>query len=226
MYSLGCPLSPSLTRVFRPMRSRPPHFLMVPTLRGRGSHLKRRVRGPIGRSIPAWAGEPAWTRRMPLRRRVHSRVGGGARTPAPIRGLYRVHPRVGGGAFGTMSARPNGAGPSPRGRGSHRSTPVRLTTRGSIPAWAGEPTSALIWRYRGRVHPRVGGGAAGLQWTGNNAAGPSPRGRGSQTRPRYVIAENGSIPAWAEEPSARRAAWFSIRVHPRVGGGASVIVRI
>ena len=44
-------------------------------------------------------------------------------------------------------------GLSPRGRGNRA-----LTCRGSIPAWAGEPTTTENMAMRWRVYPRVGGG--------------------------------------------------------------------
>ena len=48
---------------------------------------------------------------------------------------------------------------------------------------------------RGRVHPRVGGGA-GLDGYGRDGVeGPSPRRRGSLSHPLGKQATNGSIPA-------------------------------
>ena len=92
----------------------------------------------MGRSIPAWAGEPD----------LH------------LDTLYwhRVYPRVGGGTDNHGWALIYVQGLSPRGRGNlGAQLPVGLGD-GSIPAWAGEPDEhGTRWACR-RVYPRVGGG--------------------------------------------------------------------
>ena len=73
-----------------------------PSPRGRGSrHHHRLASRPVG-SIPAWAGEPLSSASAPWEKSVHPRVGGGARH-AVHRGRYAP-------------------GPSPRGRGSPKSS--------------------------------------------------------------------------------------------------------
>ena len=136
-------------------------------------------------------------------------------------------------------------GLSSRGRGSHpRGQPPRLR-HGSIPAWAGEPTSGRGQSDPGRVYPRVVGGARPEVPAAAVASGLSPRGRGSRAdrpahhpRDRSIPAwagsrregrrgqkRMGSIPAWAGEPcsSARTPRWLG--VYPRVGGGAERVGR-
>ena len=70
-------------------------------------------------------------------------------------------------------------GLSPRGRGNHAHLPMPRLRQGSIPAWAGEPSSQPHNAGSGRVYPRVGGGTASGLARGRNAAGLSPRGRGN-----------------------------------------------
>ena len=87
--------------------------------RGRGNRpWEVRRRDSLG-SIPAWAGEPTYT----------------------AAGLYvdQVYPRVGGGTghLGPDCRRHQGL--SPRGRGNRIQRQEATHSRGSIPAWAGEP---------------------------------------------------------------------------------------
>ena len=49
--------------------------------------------------------------------------------------------------------------------------------------------------------------------------GLSPRGRGNRNWKLSSPLPNGSIPAWAGEPSRLKARFLSYRVYPRVGGG-------
>ena len=115
------------------------HRVSGPSPRGRGNPFLHLVRNRQGRSIPAWAGKPlpcAWTHAGET-----------------------VHPRVGGETFQKSRSDARASGPSPRGRGNHRSherlpplwgpsprgrgNPSQLNSvssvQGSIPAWAGKP---------------------------------------------------------------------------------------
>ncbi len=169
--------------------------------RGRGNHSKSGCRGQCTRSIPAWAGEPlmSWLRN----------------------GLSQVYPRVGGGTSqGRCSAyAPHGL--SPRGRGNPASQRVSTQSRGSIPAWAGEPGCLLLTPLDPTVYPRVGGGTLLLVLRGRAAEGLSPRGRGNQYVARDRVWARGSIPAWAGEPSHHDSPRSDRRVYPRVGGGTT-----
>ena len=146
--------------------------------------------------------------------------------------MVRVYPRVGGGtAIGVVPPRfrtPTGL--SPRGRGNPAAG-LSLSCDGqqrSIPAWAGEPSSAsfecsiTIWP----VYPRVGGGTVQRRvcrsaWV----TGLSPRGRGnprSRTDPGRL--HDRSIPAWAGEPLRAHPTSYppSVRSIPAWAGEPSV----
>ena len=150
--------------------------------RGRGN---RQVTGPAQRaqgSIPAWAGEPCHAVILLQSQEVYPRVGGGTRSSYPgntgpgglsprgrgnhpdgVRAIraapgQAVYPRVGGGTWLAPTTVPCGRGLSPRGRGNPaRPIPAFPATR-SIPAWAGEPSTAGSTRPAPPVYPRVGGG--------------------------------------------------------------------
>ena len=137
----------------------------------------------------------------------------------PRRGCW-VHPRVGGGADTEGVRRDFDRGPSPRGRGSPTPGREGCAAFGSIPAWAGEPSSCRLSGWCVRVHPRVGGGASTASVVSRPTWGPSPRGRGSLDPGPAGRLPVRSIPAWAGEPRCRSRSPASSRVHPRVGGGA------
>ena len=112
-----------------------------------------------------------------------------------------------------------GAGLSPRVRGNlPLRRPPRLRRR-SIPACAGEPTTAgLRYTVRG-VYPRVCGGTASAVPASGALIGLSPRVRGNRPACRTICPTGRSIPACAGEPNRRRAAKGVPRVYPRVCGG-------
>ena len=151
-------------------------------------------------SIPACAGEPP---------------GFSSR-----RGKRRVHPRVCGGALLCITERLYNKGPSPRVRGSRRSSEGRDAGPRSIPACAGEPSLASSRPTASRVHPRVCGGAQMRVSVHGNRGGPSPRVRGSRDLTVWRQIKAGSIPACAGEPHEAQESAKTVRVHPRVCGGA------
>ena len=128
--------------------------------RGRGSPSRGGKTKATAGSIPAWAGEPRMGTRASCSTRVDPRVGGGAAHPARI------------------DLPSNGR--SPRGRGSRRGVEVTRHLRGSIPAWAGEPSAATVPPRCAGVDPRVGGGAGASRSPMAVRKGRSPRGRGSR----------------------------------------------
>ena len=201
-------------------------------------------------SIPAWAGEPGSPRRGNTFGRVYPRVGGGTSiTAAGVATLQGLSPRGRGNRSGPALMSSASGAVYPRvGGGTTVASPVRADVRpGSIPAWAGEPGSApRRSATRRTVYPRVGGGTRGPTGPADcpMSQGLSPRGRGNRSLivairasrsgvyPRVgggtmkpVVAPargEGSIPAWAGEPTrASRTAGRS-RVYPRVGGGTTV----
>ena len=151
-------------------------------------------------SIPARAGEPRHSRRLPLRR--------------------RVYPRACGGAIGGSSTTFTTGGLSPRVRGSLDTDTTAKPDVGSIPARAGEPD----WRGSAsrslRVYPRACGGALRMSIPAAGAAGLSPRVRGSPLPAVASIISDGSIPARAGEPRRLIPPPMSCWVYPRACGGA------
>ena len=91
--------------------------------RGRGNRWTTSPSSIYRGSIPAWAGEPAST--------------------TAANSICGVYPRVGGGTFGMPQVSRPFWGLSPRGRGNRWLREVGPHRRRSIPAWAGEPISAL-----------------------------------------------------------------------------------
>ena len=150
--------------------------------------LSPRVRGklsppiqlmPLGRSIPACAGEARRCSTTTARKWVYPRVCGGS--------VYDI---------GVVNA---GTGLSPRVRGKHKGlTPTKLCER-SIPACAGE----AVWRTGNPatmpVYPRVCGGSFLPPLLPLRLVGLSPRVRGKHHRPRVYAGRVGSIPACAGE---------------------------
>ena len=112
-------------------------------------------------------------------------------------------------------------GPSPRVRGSLVIVAHVVPYSGSIPACAGEPTTRCPTRRAPGVHPRVCGGAYGLDAEWSIDEGPSPRVRGSRVDYLLHAFCTGSIPACAGEPRGSCTHKRATRVHPRVCGGAA-----
>ena len=175
---------------------------MGPSPRGRGNRIARRRRQPRRRTIPAWAGEP---------RHGHGKVDEAA-----------DHPRVGGGTLRGTPERVRFNGPSPRGRGNPRTPSLLRQCRGTIPAWAGEPSATNTHRADTRDHPRVGGGTTMISDDDASDAGPSPRGRGNRADKAGNSALSWTIPAWAGEPASSMPMRATTWDHPRVGGGTAV----
>ncbi len=167
--------------------------------RGRGNRPADRDYPPGQRSIPAWAGEPY---QVP-----------------PLNGPKAVYPRVGGGTRPAADHRDWQRGLSPRGRGNRRRRPRRSGRHRSIPAWAGEPGSPDGRHASPGVYPRVGGGTGVGGYRHRRPGGLSPRGRGNRLRYLLPGRPDGSIPAWAGEPSTQSAGNPPSAVYPRVGGG-------
>ena len=109
---------------------------LSPRMRGNQRHTRRQI--VREGSIPAYAGEPI-----------------AASRPTPTR---QVYPRVCGGT----DEFPTGAGEirglSPRMRGNPSYACVSGKSRGSIPAYAGEPNQPRSLITRSAVYPRVCGG--------------------------------------------------------------------
>ena len=90
---------------------------------------------------------------------------------------------------------------------------------GSIPACAGEPTNAANTTGLHRVYPRVCGGTASTRTYIGISTGLSPRVRGNPPpRSAFPICRR-SIPACAGEPNPRPLGRLPQVVYPRVCGG-------
>ena len=113
-------------------------------------------------------------------------------------------------------------GLSPRGRGNRRSSTPSTPAHGSIPAWAGKPSTDCRRCRWMTVYPRVGGETREGSRLHENHRGLSPRGRGNLQVHLSGERGFGSIPAWAGKPIHAGAddplAW----VYPRVGGETQV----
>ena len=166
--------------------------------RGRGTQRGFSGRSPVGRFIPARAGNTS--------------------PSTLIDGSKTVHPRAGGehGYKAGMSKRCHGS--SPRGRGTHPGLPVHHQQPRFIPARAGNTLSRDDRADSTTVHPRAGGEHIPSASASAIVCGSSPRGRGTlQGRPS-VLGHVRFIPARAGN-TANRVAMPSISpVHPRAGG--------
>ena len=157
-------------------------------------------------SIPAPAGEPSRSCRLP--------------------GQARVYPRACGGTRNRLDGSTLDRGLSPRLRGNRTIETFGSDAKGSIPAPAGEPRILRPCVRRLRVYPRACGGTyepeeepdldeglsprpapagepAAQASDLSSRAGLSPRLRGNQYRHRLGRSRGGSIPAPAGEPPCR-----------------------
>ena len=172
--------------------------------------LSPRVRGNLPapapalcgvRSIPACAGEPVVSGRVPLPFWVYPRVCGGTRSSSELKGSRE--------------------GLSPRVRGNpDRIVFDRLPER-SIPACAGEPARGLTAQPASKVYPRVCGGTVFNIVCAVGDTGLSPRVRGNQHIHLREVRRRRSIPACAGEPGLALAAGAARKVYPRVCGGTA-----
>ena len=130
--------------------------------RVRGSHKPYRLLSEHRRSIPACAGQPlAYAKRLCA---------------------TEVYPRVCGAAVRGFLGAAAGWGLSPRVRGSHKPLKEVCPSLRSIPACAGQPSSAHTFAHDIEVYPRVCGAAVLSEQYSIAAPGLSPRVRGSRGR--------------------------------------------
>ena len=157
----------------------------------------------VGRSIPAYAGEPRWRPSIRFWWRVYPRVcGGTGPPPAPARAVRGLSPRMRG-------------NPDVLGRGE--------PAPGSIPAYAGEPASSRRNSAVRSVYPRVCGGTSSGLAARITDIGLSPRMRGNRTAPPHGARGDRSIPAYAGEPEATMGICKREGVYPRVCGGTAYL---
>ena len=108
---------------------------------------------------------------------------------------------------------------SPRVRGNRIVRFLYHHCRGSIPAGAGDPSSARSRITCERVYPRGCGGTLGAETLQRGCVGLSPRVRGNQGEKRLARHIAGSIPAGAGEPLSRCMERGYAWVYPRGCGG-------
>ena len=167
--------------------------------RMRGNRERGGVPSSAAGSIPAYAGEPSraiWALTM---RTVYPRVCGGTGAAFPLAG------------------RELGLSPRMRGNPEERRTVDLLG--GSIPAYAGEPSSSSVSSSGSGVYPRVCGGTCLPSLTRRRRQGLSPRMRGNHRPADQPVSNTGSIPAYAGEPMRRNRWPLPATVYPRVCGG-------
>ena len=173
--------------------------------RVRGNREGKGGKSWIPRSIPACAGEPAWTSASLTAWTVYPRVCGGTRG-----GLVR--------AVWTW-------GLSPRVRGNRLCELRSCICVRSIPACAGEPTTRIVSFRDKQVYPRVCGGTRlGPEYT-DSITGLSPRVRGNRPRTNMTRIRPRSIPACAGEPLPEYDHHSNQPVYPRVCGGTETTCR-
>ena len=134
---------------------------LSPRVRGNPCHCPAHEVTPG--SIPACAGEPA--RLFPNFPNSQGSIPACAGEPRGGReaaGEDQVYPRVCGGTYAFPRRIAGGYGLSPRVRGNLAGFPRLHPPDGSIPACAGEPSSASCVSARRRVYPRVCGGTADM----------------------------------------------------------------
>ena len=172
--------------------------------------LSPRVRGNLSTarwldhfrgSIPACAGEPPSSRRIPGKLPVYPRVCGGTPCRFPEGRLL--------------------AGLSPRVRGNHRDQPFLRFRPRSIPACAGEPPRWTRRCWTGSVYPRACGGTPYSNLGLPLCPGLSPRVRGNLPFPCCQCVHGGSIPARAGEPINDIHGEHDKKVYPRACGGTT-----
>ena len=96
-----------------------------------------------------------------------------------------------------------------------------LTSSGSIPARAGEPTFSRVCREAKGVYPRACGGTPSGLLSRMVDQGLSPRVRGNRFQSFDSALQGGSIPARAGEPKGQCITGVLEGVYPRACGGTN-----
>ena len=131
----------------------------------------------------------------------------------------RVYPRVCGGTHWWQDSPSPKQGLSPRMRGNPTPPAGHPAPGGSIPAYAGEPSTPPHFIPYPEVYPRVCGGTQPGRILRYAVCGLSPRMRGNRRGVRALETDGRSIPAYAGEPMPAMASMDGARVYPRVCGG-------
>ena len=161
---------------------------------------------PVGRFIPAQAGNTGCGMSWPRRSTVHPRAGG-------------EH------SVSSAAALPP-VGSSPRRRGTLLVGVYGDTRRRFIPAQAGNTSSSVHSSPSPTVHPRAGGEHAISVAVAIRSSGSSPRRRGTlgHERPQHVVLR--FIPAQAGNTLLEGLLVLCGPVHPRAGGEHVPVLRL
>ncbi len=173
-----------------------PAWGLSPRMRGNQVH-KALVCIPHG-TIPAYAGKPT--------------------PPTPEANKTWDYPRVCGETRSTDTFCNRFAGLSPRMRGNRSALQALRWGQRTIPAYAGKPQSRFKLRKLNRDYPRVCGETWGFLQGLVVFLGLSPRMRGNRYSGSTLVAEQGTIPAYAGKPSWQLRKRKRKRDYPRVCG--------
>ena len=133
---------------------------------------------------------------------------------------YRlVYPRVCGGTLAVSAIAEEIGGLSPRMRGNPYRELAYAEADRSIPAYAGKPILAKLYRILPEVYPRVCGGTTFARYIVRFWGRLSPRMRGKPYCNRHRNQAPASIPAYAGETGQAGGRRRPDRVYPRVCGG-------
>ena len=188
--------------------------------RPRGGTVPVPVDDQPGRGLsPPTRGNPCVATPLPQRQRsIPAHAGEPPAVGQTIRPL-RVYPRPRGGTGDVRSVGQLFIGLSPPTRGNRLLRRHLSREVGSIPAHAGEPSSAPIPCTMPPVYPRPRGGTSSPEGNGVDIGGLSPPTRGNQRTIRTRTARRRSIPAHAGEPMNAGEGRRSRSVYPRPRGG-------
>ena len=134
-------------------------------------------------SIPAYAGDPETILWTTFGKRVYPRLRGGS----------PIQPRKA----------EQGTGLSPPTRGILAGSAREDVVKGSIPAYAGDPRIQNAVSSKTRVYPRLRGGSPRTTDYYQYSEGLSPPTRGILERRVRPLQLDGSIPAYAGDPTSR-----------------------
>ena len=190
---------------------------LSPRVRGNPDRVPRHGRN--AGSIPARAGEPPGLPGHRWGEPVYPARAGEPLLTYPKPWSAGVYPRACGGTSTAHRIAIAGRGLSPRVRGNLNDAGAVFRHRRSIPARAGEPTTAAWSAPPCAVYPRACGGTSFSSKPHSWPGGLSPRVRGNQGPTGGVRHGLRSIPARAGEPERRGRRLSASPVYPRACGG-------
>ena len=109
-------------------------------------------------------------------------------------------------------------GSSPHARGTHPAKCLTQSTKGIIPACAGNTCGMVHGRAQIRDHPRMRGEHLKLDFIDSLHTGSSPHARGTPRIQIRLYCQPGIIPACAGNTTGLTAAALLLTDHPRMRG--------